>query len=90
MNRDDPLVETAILGQEAEQFLGSEIGKYLLARAELEAAEGMAALKRVFPFRWRRVMQLQNQVYRAESILGWLEDVVRDGAAAMKIIEGED
>lgn len=90
MNRDDPYVETAILGKMAEEFIGSDIGKYIVARAELEAREANDALKRVFPLRWRRVMQLQNQIKVAESIQGWLVDAITDGQAAMKTIQGEE
>ena len=91
MNRDDPYVETAILGRMAEEFVASDIGKYLLARAEHEAAEANAALKRVSPWRWRRISQLQAQIWRAESVQGWLTDAITDGQAALKTIEhGED
>lgn len=90
MNREDPLVETAILGQMAEQFIASDIGKYLVARAELEAKEATYALKRCAPWRTRRVRELQNKIAVAESIQGWLVDAITDGAAAMKTLQGED
>ena len=90
MNRDDPLFETAILGHQAEAFVASDVGRYLIARAEYEAAEANAALKSVFPLRWRRIMQLQNEIYRAESVQRWLMDAITDGAAAERAITGDD
>ena len=87
MNREEPLVETAIFGMEVQEFLGSNVGKYLVKRAEAEAEEANEKLKRVFPLRWRRIMQLQNEIYRAESIQRWLGDAIVDGASANRIIE---
>ena len=85
----DPLEETAILGKEAENFLASDIGKYLLARAEEEARTANAHLKSVFPMRWWKIMELQNQIKVAESIQRWLADAISDGAAALRTLEGE-
>jgi len=90
MNREEPLVETAILGKMAEDFIGSDIGQYVLARASMEAQEANEALKKVFPLRWKRIMELQNRIYRAESIQRWLMDAVSDGEAAKRTIEGDD
>lgn len=90
MNRDDPLMETAILGKEAELFIGSEIGKYMIARAQMEIDQASYKLKRVFPLRWRRIMQLQNEIDRAERFQSYLADMYTDGQAAMKTLNGED
>ena len=88
--RDDPLFEAAIFGKEVQAFLNTSTGKYLVGRAEAEALEATAALKRVFPLRWRRIMELQNRIYRAESIQRWLGEAIMDGVHAEKIITGED
>ena len=88
--RESPLFEAAIFGKEVQLFLGTTTGKYLVKRAEEEAAQATAALKTVFPLRWRRVMDLQNRIYRAESIQKWLGEAIMDGVHAEKIITGED
>ena len=86
----DPLMETAIFGREGATFLGTNVGKYLVARAEREAEDAMKSLKKTFPLRWRRVMQLQNQIHVAESIQQWLGDAIVDGIHAERTITGED
>lgn len=90
MNRDDPLMETAILGKEAELFMGSSIGQYMLARVQMEIDQANYKLKRVFPLRWRRVMQLQNEIDRAERFQSYLADMYTDGQAAMNAIKGDE
>lgn len=90
MNRENPLMETAIFGREVEVFLNTSVGKYLVKRAEEEAQEATHALKSVFPMRWRKITELQNRIYRAESIQKWLGEAIMDGVHAEKIITGED
>lgn len=86
----DPLMETAVFGREVGAFLGTNVGKYLIARAEREEAEATDALKRTFPLRWRRIMELQNRIHRAESIQAWLGEAIMDGLQAEKTITGDD
>ncbi len=90
MERENPLFEAAIFGKEVQTFLGTSVGKYLIKRAEDEAQEATRALKAVFPLRWRRIMELQNRIYRAESVQQWLGEAIMDGVHAEKIITGED
>lgn len=84
------MMESAIFGREVQVFLQTSVGKYLVKKAEDEAAEANAALKTVFPMRWRRITELQNKIYRAESIQKWLGEAIMDGVHAEKIITGEE
>jgi len=90
MNREDPLMETAIFGKEVQEFLSTNVGKFLVQRAEKEAEDATQALKRVFPLRWRRITELQNRIYRAESIQAWIGEAIMDGIQAERTITGED
>lgn len=90
MNRDDPLMETAIFGREAQVFLATAVGQYLVKRAAQEAEEATRDLCKVLPFRWRRITELQNRIYRAQSVQAWLAEAVMDGIAAERSITGED
>jgi hypothetical protein len=83
-------MESAIFGREVQAFLGTSVGKFLVRRAEEEAQEATHALKAVFPMRWRRITELQNKIYRAESVQKWLGEAIMDGIHAEKIITGED
>ena len=68
MDINDPTVRAAVLGKQVEDFLGSDIGKYLVGRAESDALEALEELKRVSWWRSRRIKWLQNRIYVAESV----------------------
>lgn len=84
---DNELVAEAILGRDAEDFIQSDIGKYLIGCAEQEAQEAMYQLKTICPWRRRRITELQNRIYRAESIQSWLAELVIKGKQALQQID---
>ena len=92
MNLDpnDPLVRTAVFGRQVEDFFESDIGKFLVEKSDLQRDMAIDALKRVAPWRRRRIQQLQNQIAVAEWFQQWLADAVMDGQQAMRVIEGDD
>ena len=87
---NDPLVETAVFGKEVENFLGSNIGRYLVHKAEVQAEKATEELKRVAWWRGRRIKQLQNRIAVAESIQQWLGDAIMDGLSATNSLEAND
>jgi hypothetical protein len=72
----------AILGRDAEEFLASELGRYLIGRADQEIEEAQDALAKVSPWRRNRIRDLQAQIWRAKSVKGWLAELVTNGKAA--------
>jgi len=87
---NDPLVQTAVFGQQVEQFLSGDIGKYLVRRAENEAEQAADALKTVHPWRTRRIRELQNTIWVAERVQKWLGEAILDGRQALNVLEGVD
>lgn len=83
------LLETAIFGRQVEGFLGSDLGKYLVLKAETEAEDATEILKKVYPWRRRKIQELQNTIWRAESFQQWLADAVVDGMQATNLLEEE-
>jgi len=81
------LFAEAMLGKDAEDFIQSEIGQYVIGCAEQEIAEAADQLKRVHPWRTRRIRELQNQVWRAESFQTWLAELVMRGRQALTTLE---
>ena len=81
------LYAEAMLGEDVETFLNSDIGRFLVGRAEQEATEAMQELKRCFPWRRRRITELQTRIWRAESIQRWLGELIIQGRQAMTQIE---
>lgn len=81
------LFAEAILGKDAEEFLASDIGRYLVARAEEEEREALDALATVWPWRRRRIAQLQTRLWRARSVKGWLAELITTGHQALQQLE---
>ena len=77
----------AVLGQEASEFLSTEIGRYIVGRAEQDKADAMEKLARVSPWRRNRIRQLQNEVWRAESVVSWIAELITSGQQAEAVLE---
>jgi len=89
LDPDDPKVGWAVFGRQVEDFLKSDIGDYLLQCAKRKEMLAMEQLKRVSPWRRRRIQQLQNEIEIAESIQGWLGDAIASGHAALEQLQEE-
>jgi hypothetical protein len=88
LDEEDPNVQAAILGRQVEVFLDSDIGKYLVSRAENEAADALEQLKVISTWRKRRILELQNRIWVAEHFQEWLGQAFSEGIHALNIIEG--
>lgn len=84
------LLDVAVLGEQVDQFMKSDIGQYLLQHAAEQEAKGVEALKRVDCKDTSAVWDAQNQVWIAEKFRVWLEDAVRAGVKAQMILEDRD
>ena len=87
---DDPNWRVAVLGKEIENVLGTEIGQYLIQCAEREASEAADELKTVWPWRTRRIRELQNRIWVAEHFQKWLGDAIVAGRQATNYLRGKD
>lgn len=79
----DELVATAELGEEAKNFLASDLGRCLLGLAQQEAALASEKLETVDAKDSEQVRQLQYQVKFGRSFEGWLKSLVADGDNAL-------
>jgi hypothetical protein len=84
---NEMLVRRALFGKQVEQFLSSEVGRYMVARAEDQKSDALAAFKSCDVEDVQNVRALQNKVKLAESIVQWMAEAVSDGLAALNIIE---
>ena len=90
LDPDDPLVRTATFGRQVEDFLETDIGKYLVGRAEQEARTAMDRLKAISPWRRARIRDLQAQVWRAENFQQWLGNAIVEGRHALQMLQEDD
>lgn len=86
---NEELIAEAILGRDVEDFLNSEVGKYLVGCAEQEANEAMNELKKIATWRKRRIAELQNKIWRAESFQRWLGELIIGGRQAIQQLDEE-
>lgn len=91
LDPEDPLVRWATFGRQVEDFLNGHIGQYLVDKARRQSQEALDKLKVTDPEDAKTIRALQNQVQVADSILGWLGDVIHEGQTALEALkEGHD
>jgi len=73
------MLNKVAVGIEAERFIESSIGKYLIAKAEQERDEAMASLRSISPIASAEIRELQNRIWRAESVQRWLAELIQEG-----------
>jgi hypothetical protein len=88
MTDDEDMMRAAIFGKEAELFLESPSGAFLLKYAQAEVDVATHNLKRTAPWRRRRIQELQNAIQVAEWFQVWLGEAVAQGRQATEILEG--
>lgn len=92
MSDSNALMETAVFGRRVEEFMASDLGRYLVLKAESQEQQATEELKKLSP--WtpmaRRAMQkIQNDIRVAEWFQQWLGEAVMDGLQATNILEDE-
>lgn len=77
----------AEIGQQAEMFWDSDIGKYVLDRAKKETDAAVVKYKDVDPEDAKAVRKLQNEVDRPARAITWLRDAIIEGQGALHVIQ---
>lgn len=77
----------AILGKDAEEFIQSELGRYIIGRVEQERETAIQSLTRTSSWRRHRIKDLQNQIWRCDTFKSWLADMVIRGKSAIELLE---
>lgn len=84
------LVAEADLANETVEWLHSPVGRYIIGCAHQEMADASALLAQTWPWRRRRIQELQNRIWRAKALLSWLRELILAGQAAHQtILESE-
>lgn len=77
----------AQFGKQVEQFTSSDIGQYLLSRAMREYDDAVEEFRTVDVSNVEMVRSLQNKMVQSSKFMEWLQEAVREGLNALKIIE---
>ena len=83
----EEMLAEAVLGRDAEELIASELGQTLVGMAQQEADEATYKLQRTHPWRTRRIRELQNEIWRAQSFQAWLVELVERGQQAKQQLE---
>lgn len=86
----DTLSAEAILGDDADKFLRSDLGKVVIGLAIQEADEAKEEFKTVNPEDSKRIRELQAIIWRAESFEGWLRGLVVEGEQALQSLQHDE
>lgn len=84
--RREHLVRIGLM-DEAERFLQTPLGRHFIERAEAERDAAVEKLKCADAENPKLIRDLQNRVYRAESIQFWLADLITEGRNALHEIQ---
>lgn len=80
----------AALGRDAREFVSSDLGRYMIGCAKQDAAGAQEKLNRCWPWRWRRIQQLQNEIRVAEQFISYIRDLILRGKAAELTLEARE
>jgi len=90
----DPQTRTMIaevdLANETAEWLQSQPGRFIIGCVHQELAEAHEALARTSCWRRRRIQDLQNKIWRAESFLAWLRELLLSGHSATSALGEAD
>lgn len=83
-------IAEADLGVQAREFAESDIGRYIIGCAQQEIADAQEKLERTASWRRRKIQEIQNQAWRARTLLAWIRGLIESGKAAEDALqEGE-
>jgi len=86
---DLTLLAEVHLGEDAAQFIKSDLGRYMVGRANQEIADAVEELKHCFWWRGNRIKYLQNQIKVAEMAKLWLIECLNAGRMALQTLEAQ-
>ena len=76
---------TILLGDDAEEFFKSDLGRYVLESALEEINLAVTKLKTVSPWDTNAIIELQTKIRIAEAAPGWLNDAIRAGRERLEL-----
>ena len=81
----ETLIAEAEIGDEAQKFLDTDLGKTLLGMAHQEVLAAQEALEVVDPSDTKKITALQNQAKAGRNFEEWLKELVNRGITALNV-----
>ena len=82
MHEDEELLSIALMGVDAESFMGTKLGKFLTAKATAEIDAATAELIAADPYNGKANTDLRNKINVAGMFLMWLRESINIGRVA--------
>lgn len=83
----EEMVIRAILGEQVGKFMNTDMGQYMINRANDKKESALAKLSECNPQDSELIRKLQNDVWLATNVIQWLDDAIREGLQALRIID---
>lgn len=90
MDPNEPIVRSAVLGQQVQDWLNEPVGNFVIRVAERELKVAIEQLKIIDPSNRVEIVRLQERIRLYEHFEAWLGNAVQEGLTALAIIDGED
>ena len=87
---NSPILQQIDLGFQVEAFLQSDLGRYLVQRAEAQVEEAVEQLKRCSPEDSTQIRAIQHTIQVAESIQYWLAEAIQSGLNAQQQLHDQE
>ncbi len=83
-------LKAVALGIEAEHFLGTALGRHIIARAEAHRDKAVIALIEADPNDPRTVQRCQNEIRLVDMLQQWIADAITEGEATERALISEE
>jgi hypothetical protein len=89
LDPDDPLVRTAVLGHQVQEWFESPVGAFIMHRVRMRLTQLEKSLKTIDPLKTMEVARLQAEIKHWESFASWIGEAIQAYESATQIIDGE-
>lgn len=79
---DIDLINVARTGIDAEAFANSDVGRFLIAKAQAEIDAAVGELIDAEPHDWKANNEIRNRIHVARMFLTWLNEAIQVGRHA--------
>lgn len=90
LDPDDPRVKTAVFGKQVEDWLHTEVARFVIERAEGLLEQAIEELKGADPANATGIIRLQERIRMLEAFELWLMGAVQDGHTAIEQIDSQE
>ena len=81
------LLAETMLGEDAMQFLTTDLGRYVIGRLNQDRTEAYLALAKTAFWRRRRIVTLQQTIAMTERLMTYFRQVIASGRSALAEME---